>query len=190
MRRIELSAGFLFFLALLAQWDACGIFWPYLAAAALHEAAHIAAICAFGGRIHSLRLGFGDAQLRTGLLPDRALFWCAAAGPAVNLLCGLTLGARAPVFSALSLLLGLYNLLPVAPLDGSQLLRIALTHLSPARGAMLAHLIGCACAAALLALSVYGARTLSTGPWPVLAAALLAVRACCACRQRTYSPVL
>ena len=82
MLRIELSAGFLFFLALLAHWDAGGVFWPYLAAAALHEAAHIAAICAFGGRVHSLRLGFGDAQLQTGLLPERALFWCAAAGPA------------------------------------------------------------------------------------------------------------
>ena len=190
MLRIELSAGFLFFLALLAHWDAGGVFWPYLAAAALHEAAHIAAICAFGGRVHSLRLGFGDAQLQTGLLPERALFWCAAAGPAVNLLCGLTLGTHAPVFSALSLLLGLYNLLPIAPLDGGQLLRIALTRLSPARGAMLAHITGCISAAALLALSIYGARTLSTGPWPVLAAVLLSVRACRACRHYACSPVL
>lgn len=177
--RLELRSGFLFFLALLAQLDSFGVFWPYLAAAAGHEAAHAAAVYLCGGRITRLRLGFGDLQMAATPLGDRALCFCAAAGPAANLLCALTLGRRAPVFAAVSLLLGLYNLLPLAQLDGGTLLRLLLCRFFPIHGAQAAQWVSTGCLALLLVLAAQVSLARGGGPFPLLAAALVASRALC-----------
>lgn len=175
--RLELTSGFLFFLALLAQLDSFGVFWPYLAAAAGHEAAHAAAVLLCGGRITRVRLGFGDVQMAATPLGDRALFFCAAAGPVYNLLCALTLGRRLPAFAAVSLLLGLYNLLPLAQLDGGTLLRLALCRVFPVHGAQAAQWVSTGCLALLLVLAAQVSLVQGGGLFPLFTALLLAVRA-------------
>lgn len=92
----------------------------------LHEAGHTLALCCMGGRVRTLRLSaFGMVMVPASdclSLYQNCAF--VLAGPGVNLLiaAGLLLvpGAWAQQVSALSLLLGLFNLLPVTALDGGK----------------------------------------------------------------------
>ncbi len=177
MPQIEVSSGFLFFLALLAQFDGFGVFLPYLAAGALHELGHALALYAFSGRITHLRFGFGDVKMDITPLARRALFFCAMAGPCVNLLCGIALARRFASFAAISLLLGGYNLLPLSHLDGGLLLFLLLQRFFPHNGGAAARIISKLCAAFLLLLAIYAALSLRLGVLPVVTAALLALRA-------------
>lgn len=175
MRRIDLTPGFPAFLMLLWYTNRA-LFGPFLAAVAVHEAAHAAVLLLLGAELCGIRLGFAQLELRTGFLSWRTELWSAAAGPAVNLLCGTLFGRAAPEFAAVSLLLGTFNLLPVWPLDGGRVLRAALTAAFGLRGAHAAELAGLACGILICAAAVYAALWWQTGIWPVMAAAGLLLR--------------
>ena len=92
-------------------------------AVAVHEAGHILAIRALGGRIESLRLTGVGAVLRTrraGLCSYREECLVALAGPLASLLLALGAGTWARVFggadayllTGISLAQGVFNLLP------------------------------------------------------------------------------
>lgn len=121
---IEVKPGFLFFLAMLSRFREPEIFWPWLAAAFLHELGHALTALAMGGHVNRLRFGFGDICMELSPLPRRRLVWVTAAGPVVNLVCGAALRQIWPVFAAISLLLGLFNLLPLPVLDGGRLIQL------------------------------------------------------------------
>ena len=177
MRRIELApSGALFFL--LGAWlDPLGAFGPFLLAAAGHELGHLAALRLCGARAERIRLGFGDARIETGFLGWRAELLCALAGPAVNLAAFAAAGERFPVFAAVSLLLGLFNLLPIPPLDGGRMLRAALLAGPLAgRAEAICFLTGALTGAALLGAAGYAAARWRAGLWPAAAAALLLAR--------------
>lgn len=95
-------------------------------AVAVHEAGHILAIRALGGRIESLRLTGVGAVLRTrraGLCSYREECLVALAGPLASLLLALGAGTWARVFggadayllTGISLAQGVFNLLPAGP---------------------------------------------------------------------------
>lgn len=117
----------------LLYFDASGFLRLGLLAAFLHEWGHILAYCLL---LHSFPVidvtmtGFCmrmDARARA-LQPGR-LFWLAAAGPAVNFLlagiCAVRLSQHAAIrvsaFWAANLLTGMFNCLPIPPLDGAQM---------------------------------------------------------------------
>ena len=175
-QRLDLTPGFPAFLAAVWYFDSCGIFWLFLAAMTVHELAHAAVILLFGGKIESVRLSFAQVELRTGLLSDRTELWSTAAGPGINLLCGWMFRRWMPVFAAVSLLLALFNLLPVWPLDGGRLLRTLLRMRWGAAGADASQTIGLLFGFGLLAGALFAARRWDAGAWPVATAGALLVR--------------
>ena len=167
--RLEVSPLAALVFGLGCALDEQGLFLPFAAACAVHECAHCLLVRALGGRIRLLRIALPGAELVPEHLCPRRLFLCTLAGPAANLLSAL-LFRRWPRFAVLSLLLGLYNLLPLEGLDGGQLLRLALDSGRAVR-VVQAALLGALSAAALL-LCRRG-----SGLAPALLAALLLLRA-------------
>lgn len=100
-------------------------------AAAVHELCHLAAVRLLGGRTEGLRVGAGGARLGAVLpTPGRELL-AIAAGPLGSL--SLVLLARLLPRTALcGLVQGLYNLIPVEPLDGGRAVRLLLERWCPA----------------------------------------------------------
>ena len=175
-RRLDLTPGFPAFLAAVWYFDSCGIFWPFLAAMTVHELAHAAVLLLLGGEIESVRLSFAQVELRTGLLSDRTELWSTAAGPGINLLCGWLFRRWMPAFAAVSLLLALFNLLPVWPLDGGRLLRTLLRRRWGAAGVDASQTLGLLFGLGLLAGAVFAARRWDVGVWPAVTAGALLVR--------------
>ena len=119
-------------LYLLLYWDASGFLRLGLLAAFLHELGHILVYCVQQHRLPVIEVtmtGF-CMRLHGDDLSPRQRFWLAAAGPGVNFaLAGvwaLRLAQAATVqgsaFWAANLLTGAFNLLPIPPLDGAQML--------------------------------------------------------------------
>lgn len=175
-RRLDLTPGFPAFLAAVWYFDSCGIFWPFLAAMTVHELAHAAVLLLLGGGIESVRLSFAQVELRTGLLSDRTELWSTAAGPGINLLCGWLFRRWMPAFAAVSLLLALFNLLPVWPLDGGRLLRTLLRMRWGAAGVDASQTLGLLFGLGLLGGAVFAARRWDAGVWPAVTAGALLVR--------------
>ena len=101
-----------------------------LLAAAVHELGHLAVIYAFGSRPEFLSIGFFGAQIHTGPLDNRAEFFCAAAGPAASLFL-LSLCRFFPKLALCGAVQGMFNLIPVHPMDGGRMLRCFLQWLCP-----------------------------------------------------------
>jgi stage IV sporulation protein FB len=138
-----------------------------LLAAALHEGGHLAALAAFRVPVEGVRLGWSGAVIRARgacrLSYGRELA-VSLAGPAVNLL-------SAPPLAALSVrlgwdwglllagahtVLGVYNLLPIPPLDGSRTLYLLVAcRFGPAAGERVRAAAGLTAALALTALGAY-----------------------------------
>ena len=125
--RLEASPGFLLLLGALFWLDEGVGLLPWgLLACAVHELGHVAAARCFGGRVERLSLTAVGAELSFS-------YWApltygrdslvALAGPGANLLLGglfFWQGRHLP--AVLSLGLGVFNLLPILPLDGGRVL--------------------------------------------------------------------
>ena len=102
-----------------------GLLLPAALAAGCHELGHCAALRLTGNAPGRLTLSALGAELA----PRRPLSYAgqlpvALAGPAVSVLCAFLAARRGFfLFAGLSLALGLFNLLPIAPLDGGRALQ-------------------------------------------------------------------
>lgn len=125
--RVEVSPGFLLLLGALFWLDEGVGLLPWgLLACLLHELGHIAAAAGFGGRMEALSLTAVGAELRIGYgapLSYTQDSLVALAGPAANLLAGVFFTALGwGLAAALSLAVGVFNLLPIPPLDGGRVM--------------------------------------------------------------------
>lgn len=121
MRRVRISPSF--YLLVAAVWLVePDLLLPTLFAAAVHELGHVLALLAVGGRAEGFTLTAlgGDMRLAAGLSYARELP-VALAGPVSSLALAWGLAAGGCFLTAgISLALGLFNLLPVGPLDGGR----------------------------------------------------------------------
>ena len=111
---------------------------PWVAAAALaaavHELCHYLAIAALGGQVGRIAVGSGGAAMELGCLSPVRELLAAAAGP-VGSLSLMLMGRFFPRLALCGLVQGLFNLLPIYPLDGGRILRRALELALPDRAA-------------------------------------------------------
>ena len=131
--RIQISSGFF----LLAAWFGVVNGWRLLAvvlgAAAVHEMGHWAVLKCMGAPITGLRLNVFGAVMetdRTSLSYGGELA-AVLAGPAANLLCAVLLSLadkEASVLIGANLILCMFNLLPVRPLDGGRALYLLVSY--------------------------------------------------------------
>jgi stage IV sporulation protein FB len=142
----EIGTGFLGMLCLCMLWDKNGMLCPCILAAGLHELAHLYAMYRAGWDRCRVRFTpLGIRLLREGGAPVSYTSEIAVhlSGPAVNLLLGGVLAVLAIVWDGVGPLmtanlgLGLFNLLPVCPLDGGHALTAALDWVLPPRRARL-----------------------------------------------------
>ena len=131
--RAEVTWGFCLVAAWINYLDRQRIFPLALAACALHELGHYAAIRCLGGDVKRIRLTAVGAEMTL----DRPLSYAgegaaALAGPGVNLMTalGLILWGRGWTFAGINLVLGCFNLLPVSVMDGGRALACTLALLA------------------------------------------------------------
>lgn len=93
-----------------------------MAAAAFHELCHYAAIRLCGGRVNALALGAGGAVMETSPMGRGAEVICTAAGPVGSLFL-LLFAHSMPQLALCGAVQGIYNLLPIYPLDGGRVVR-------------------------------------------------------------------
>ena len=168
MKRLDLAPGFAAALCLLRLLAEPRVFYAFLAAAAAHEAGHVMAIHLVGGRVTGIRLGMCDAKIETRGLGYRQEIFCALAGPGMSVLACLALRSDFPTCAAISLLLGLFNALPVYPLDGGRALRAGLCLFLPlGRAEAVSNLVSLAVCAAGLAGAISCAKAYGLGFAPV-----------------------
>lgn len=126
LHRLTLTPDFLFLLSLSWAMDIGMVLRLSLLAALLHEGGHLLACLLLGVPVQRLRLTCCGGVLETwGMLEGRTGLLIALAGPAVNLLTAFALlplanAEWAAILLGVSLVLGLFNLLPVLPLDGGR----------------------------------------------------------------------
>ncbi|MEG0779449.1 MAG: site-2 protease family protein [Oscillospiraceae bacterium] len=137
--RVVLSPGFVLLCTAFLLLEDVRLLLLVLSAAALHELGHFAALTLCGGTLSRLTLTAFGAKMTTDAarLSYGREFFVLLAGPLTNLLwaAGLALAARqlhcvwCQTAAGLHLVLGLFNLLPIPPLDGGRMLRLCLTAL-------------------------------------------------------------
>lgn len=177
MKRIDITPGFVWFLAVLYWLDTLNVFWHLLAAILLHELGHLALILLFGGTVRSVRLRFADMEIKTAPMRYGQELFTALAGPAVNLICFALVRGRYPGFAAVSLLLGLFNLLPVSPLDGGKILFDLLSLMvSQTVAETVCQSVSLFFIICLLALSLAAIFYWQAGLWPLLCVLMLFAR--------------
>ena len=145
-------------------------------AASIHEGFHVLAIILCGGRMSNIRIGQRGASMEVEALTPRQEFFCALAGPAGSL--SLVLLANVfPRLAVCGLIHGIYNLLPLYPMDGGRALRCVLIMLFGEKTAEKA----CFCAAKILCcvvilVGIYVAFTFSLGVLPLIMAGFVIYR--------------
>lgn len=120
---LQISPGCLLLVAWLHYADTQGIIPLALLSCALHEGGHIVAISLVGGRVEQVTLTVVGAEITlptTLSYPQE--FFCALAGPGVNLLLAWGFAPLSPLFAGLNLALAGLNLLPLRALDGGRAL--------------------------------------------------------------------
>ena len=142
------TLGFFLLIAWFWHWNGWQPLLMLLSAALTHEAGHLLALRLFGAPMGGFHLSAAGAVMQTDDLYLSYLqeFFAVLAGPAANLTAGLVLNTLSPAFSAYAgahFVLGLFNLLPAAPLDGWRIVQLVLCWLlDPVTGNRCACLVG------------------------------------------------
>lgn len=121
-RTIRVEPYFLLSIALAALIVPTKWLMAAVLSAAFHEICHLIAIRISGGNVFRICVGFRGTVIKTAPMPSGRELICTMAGPCGSFLL-LFLARWMPELALCGLVQGLYNLLPVYPLDGGRMIR-------------------------------------------------------------------
>lgn len=128
--RVVISPASLIMLALMLLLLPIQWVLAVLIAALVHEAFHWLFLCALGGDVLEIRIGCRGVTMCSQPLSFTREGICALAGPVGSFL--LLFAARwFPRVAICGVIHGLYNLLPLLPMDGGRVLRALIYHIFP-----------------------------------------------------------
>jgi len=102
-------------------------------AALIHELCHIVSLLAFRGKIYEIKIGLLGAYIHTDIYQYKQELFCALAGPTGSLLLLVTC-RYFPKLAVCGLFHGLFNLIPIYPLDGGRIMKCLLCICFPKTG--------------------------------------------------------
>lgn len=187
--KLEISPGFWLLLLCGVLIGTPELTFSVLSAAALHEAGHLLLLRRFRVPAERLRLSLSGAEITAQgaqRLPYGQEILILLAGPAVNAVFSLLLAEAARelnwqagyLYSGANALLGIYNLLPIVPLDGGQILSLAVAwRFGPLIGDAVGAVVGVGTSALLLLLAAFLTFRLNGGWLFLLSAIFLFFRA-------------
>lgn len=120
--KIRLDGGGCLFLALLLLTLPLPWVVASLSAAAFHELCHILALVLMHKQIDGVNIGMRGTKILTAPMDAKEELLCAAAGPMGSLFLLLFL-RQLPRLALCAGVQGLFNLLPLYPLDGGRILQ-------------------------------------------------------------------
>lgn len=123
-RRISISASAYFAAALAILLLPLNWVLGWLTAVTVHEFGHILALCVLRVTIFEIEIGIAGVKITTFEMKKLQELLCAAAGP----ICSFSLLLYKEVFPAaaiIGLIQGMFNLLPIYPLDGGRIMNAA-----------------------------------------------------------------
>lgn len=95
-------------------------------AISIHETGHLVALKLCRVPVYELRIGMTGVRISTAPLTQVQELICAAAGPVCSFL-PLIVWERLPAAALIGLVQGIFNLIPLYPLDGGRILRAVIS---------------------------------------------------------------
>ena len=129
---VDVSAGACIAGCLLILLIPLELTFSFYLAAAIHEAGHILLLRIFRVSICGISLHIGGATVQTAPVTAKEELLCAAAGPIASFLCAAFV-RRFPLLGICALIQGIFNLLPLFPMDGGRVLRCLCSLYCPSR---------------------------------------------------------
>lgn len=146
-----------------------------VAAAVFHEYCHYLALRLCGVRVYGVVVGSGGAVMETEAMSDLHELLCALAGPAGSFLL-LSLVRFLPELAICAGIQGLYNLLPIYPLDGGRAVRSLLGMICPGKCEIVERSIRRSAIAVIFLCALIASFRLHLGIGPLAAACLLLLK--------------
>lgn len=152
-------------------WSVC-----WIIAATVHELCHAAAVFLCGKKVRYMSVSAFGIVLKTEELEDIHQIVCAAAGPCSGLLIS-QFAQKFPRLAVCGFVQGVYNLLPICPLDGSIILASAFRIFFGKRiGDRLTEIADYLARIMIVILGIYVAVAYDYVALPVIMAAVIALR--------------
>ncbi len=136
-------------------------------AAMIHEACHITVLLLLGGKVKKCEISLTGCLLEASGLGNWQSFCSILAGPTGSLLL-LFIADIAPTIAICGLIQGLYNLLPLLPLDGGRMLQCILYRFLPVKADWILLWTGRIVCLAILFVCIYVSHAFRVGVFPVI----------------------